>query len=82
MMPLSKKRNAERMREIRLHKAKSSPQEIKAIQPKRLYPTDEEQRKVKEFEKQHPDKCLNKADLIIDWYEIELDADGQRIWEE
>ena len=33
-MPLSKVRNRERMREFRLHKATSTPQGIKRVQPK------------------------------------------------
>lgn len=36
-MPLSKKKNRERMREIRLHKQHLSPQESKPVQPKPLY---------------------------------------------
>ncbi len=32
-MPLSKKRNRDRMRLIRLHKAISTPQDIKPVQP-------------------------------------------------
>lgn len=35
-MPLSKARNRERMRINRLHKAISTPQESKAVQPKTL----------------------------------------------
>ena len=33
-MPLSKAKNRERMKEIRLHKRSSSPQDIKPVQPK------------------------------------------------
>ena len=33
-MPLSKARNRQRMRRIRLHKAISTPQKLKPVQPK------------------------------------------------
>ena len=41
IMPLSKQRNRDRMREIRLHKAKSPPYQIKAVQPKHIDKVDD-----------------------------------------
>jgi len=79
-MPLSKERNRDRMRLIRLHKRSLSPQERKSVQPKTLatYNSFEIPKLDAERAAQLAYDMLEKAR----WDRVQIDADGNVIPEE